>query len=111
MHGEDVPAVAAERLGEVDVLLVAGEAVEQDDGGMCLRAGGEKEDTHDAAAVGVDDGFEVLRGCGGIRLGVGGDGVGLLRWRRGRQEKRAGEERTGHREKSFPDSHFRSMRV
>ena len=36
MHGEDVPAVAAEGLREVDVLLVSGEAVEKDDGGMRL---------------------------------------------------------------------------
>ena len=83
---KDVPAVAAEGLGEVDVLLVAGEAVEQDDGGMRIGAGGEQEHAVDAAAVRVDDGFDVLSGCGGIRCGIGGDG-GLLR-----EERCAGEE-------------------
>ena len=104
MHGEDVPAVAAEGLREVDVLLVAGEAVEQDDGGMRLRAGGEEEEALDVAAVGGEDGFEILRGCGGVGRGVGGDGGLLLR------EKCAGEERKGCGGKDFADSHVRSMR-
>ena len=103
MHGEDVPAVASEGLGEVDVLLVSGEAVEQDDGWVRLCAGGEKEETHDLTAVRVDDGFDVLRGRGGVRLGVAGNGVGLLRWCGVRQEGGAGEEQSQGRK--FESAH------
>src|ERR1700761_6049586 len=84
-------------------MLVAGEAVEKDDGGMRLRAGGEQEEAHDAAAVRVDDGFDVLRGRGGVGLGVGGEGSGLLGWRRVKQERGAGEEESERRE--FESAH------
>ena len=40
MQSEDVPSSAAESLGEVEILLIAGKAVEEDGSGMELRSGG-----------------------------------------------------------------------
>ena len=51
VHGEDVPAVSAEGLRDVEVLLEAGKAVKDDGGGVWSGAGGEIEDAEKIAAV------------------------------------------------------------
>ena len=67
VHGEHVPAVGAEGLGEVEVLLEAGKAVEDDGGGVRACSGGEIEDAEEIAAVAGQD--DLLHGSGrGVRL-------------------------------------------
>ena len=51
VHGEHVPAMGAEELGDVEILLVAGKAVEDDRGGMRTFSGSEIEDAKQVAAV------------------------------------------------------------
>ena len=75
---EDVVAGAAEGLGDVEVLLVAGEAVEEDDYGMRAGAGGYvDEGVEEGAVAGELEGFE----GGGIGFVGGGSwsigGLGL----------------------------------
>src|SRR5438067_2412413 len=41
IHGDGVPSGAPRRLGEVEILLVAGKAVEEHEGGMRARTRGE----------------------------------------------------------------------
>ena len=85
---EDVVAGAAEGLGDVEIFFVAGEAVEEDDGGMRACSGGDVDEGVEQGAVageleGVDGG-----GMGLVGGGVGGDGGGF--WaRRGVARKRA----------------------
>ncbi len=64
VHGEDVPAVSAEGLRDVEVLLEAGEAVKDDGGGVRAGASGEIEDAEEIAAVAGQNG---LLGCGRCR--------------------------------------------
>ena len=67
---EYVPTGASDGLGEVEVPLVAGEAVEEDDGGVRAGAfGGVHEGIEESAVAGELEGFE----CGGG--GFIGDGV------------------------------------
>ena len=92
---DDVPPIAADGLGEVEIFLVAGEAVQEEDYGMWCRAGSDIGDGVEERAVAGDlEGFE----GGGIGLvvgGVGGDGGGKLLSIEGERkkgaEKRGGE--------------------
>jgi len=62
VHGEDIPAVGAEGLSDVEVLLEPGKAVEDDGGGVRACSGSEIEDTEKRAAVA---GHSHLLHCGG----------------------------------------------
>ena len=57
VHGEDVPAVGAKALREVEVLLKAGKAVEDDRGGVRACSRGEIEDAEEIAAVAGQNGL------------------------------------------------------
>jgi hypothetical protein len=74
---EDVVAVAAEGLGDVEVALVAGEAVEEDDDGMRAGTFGHIDECVEQGAVAGE--LEGLHGSGVgfVWRGVGCDG----RWR------------------------------
>ena len=73
---ENVPARAANGLGEVEILFVAGEAVKKDDGGVIAGAGGEIEDAVHFSAVTGDGEFDEAGRVSGVERRVGGDGGG-----------------------------------
>ncbi len=71
---EDVVAGAAEGLGEVEILLVAGEAVEEEDYGVRACSGGDvDEGVEEGAVAGELEGFDG-GGIGRGVCGIGGDG-------------------------------------
>lgn len=88
---ENVVASAAKGLGDVEVLLVAGEAVEKHNGGVWVGSGGDVDEGVEEGAVAGE--LEGLEGCG--KLFVGGgiliEGTGGLRG----QGERCGEEGEG----------------
>jgi len=71
---DDVPTVAANGLGEVEIFFVAGEAVEEEDDWMRAGAFGDVGEGVEHGAVAGD--LEGLHGCGICFVGwwVGGDG-------------------------------------
>jgi len=90
---ENVPSGAADGLGEVEILLVAGEAVEEDDDGMRACSGGDVDEGVEHGSVAGK--LEALHG-GGIGLvgcGVGGKrgGSGLRVECGGAEERGCGE--------------------
>lgn len=104
VYGEDVPSVAAESLREVHILLVSGETMEQEDGGVRVSPRGNEKDAQDAASLRGDHGFLVLCGGLGAERGIRSDGCRLL----GVNEA-AGNER-GKKEKcGFANAHRCSM--
>ena len=83
---KDVPAGAADGLREVEVALVAGKAVEEDDRGVRGGAGGDVDEGIELVAVAGD--LEGLRGgrVRGVGCGVGEDGGGSLLGEQGRRQ-------------------------
>jgi len=71
---EDVPARAANGLGEVEILLIAGEAVEEDDGGMRACSRGDVDEGVEEGSVAGE--LKRLHGSRILLVGnwIGGDG-------------------------------------
>ena len=80
---EDVPASAADGIGEVHVLLVAGESVEEQDDGMRAGAGGKIDDGVEARVVADDVGSFHHGGDLFVARGIGGDCSGSVLCPRG----------------------------
>jgi len=75
---DDVPAVAANGLGEVEIFFVAGEAVEEEDDRVRARSLGDVGEGVEHGSVAGDlEGFHCCGVCF-VGRGVSGDGAGEL---------------------------------
>src|SRR5579872_493696 len=94
---DGVPSGAPYRLREIQILLVARQAVQKNERRMRPGAGGEIRDCVDAHAAGRDVQHFHARGMGGVARRIDGDGLRRLRAEgRGGQCDRGDESECSH---------------